>query len=136
MKNLKNTNEEKAFTATEVGVMFEHLDGSIKLLAESMTIKFEGVDGKFEGIDKRFDSIDRKFDIIDGRLDGIDGRLDGIDGRLDGIDGRLDTIDKKIDILQDDMVEVKFELKRKVDAEQFEKLEKRVVKLEKLSLAH
>lgn len=49
---------------------------------------------------------------------------------------RLGRVETKIDRLQDDMVEVKFDLKRKVDAEQFEKLEKRVVKLEKLSLSH
>jgi archaellum component FlaC len=70
------------------------------------------------------------------RLDGIDNRLDGIDNRLDGIDDKLELVETKIDRLQDDMVEVKFELKRKVDAEQFEKLEKRVVKLENLSLPH
>jgi uncharacterized protein Yka (UPF0111/DUF47 family) len=45
--------------------------------------------------------------------------------------GRLET---KVDRLQDDMVEVKFELKRKVPQDEFEKLEKRVVKLEKLAL--
>lgn len=49
---------------------------------------------------------------------------------------RLGRVETKIDRLQDDMVEVKFELRRKVDAEEFERLEKRVVKLEKLSPAH
>ncbi|KKP97269.1 MAG: hypothetical protein UR99_C0016G0003 [Candidatus Moranbacteria bacterium GW2011_GWD2_36_12] len=49
---------------------------------------------------------------------------------------RLGRVETKIDRLQDDMVEVKFDLKRKVDAEQFEKLEKRVVKLEKHSYSH
>lgn len=53
-----------------------------------------------------------------------------------GMNDRLGRVETKIDRLQDDMVEVKFDLKRKVDAEQFEKLEKRVVKLEKLSLSH
>ena len=55
--------------------------------------------------------------------------------RLGRVEVRLDSIETKIDRLQDDMVEVKFELKRKVDAEEFEKLEKRVVKLEQLSFA-
>lgn len=61
-------------------------------------------------------------------MDGIDNRLDGIDGRLDGIDGRLDR-------MQEDTTDIKHELKRKVDYEEFEKLEKRVIKIEKLVLA-
>lgn len=54
---------------------------------------------------------------------------------FDGVNNRLDRLETKVDRLQDDMVEVKFELKKKVSIDQFEKLEKRVVKLEKLSLA-
>lgn len=52
------------------------------------------------------------------------------------IDHRLERLETKVDRLQDDMVEVKFELKQKVSIDEFEKLEKRVVKLEKLSLSH
>lgn len=115
MKNQTKQSEEKVFTASDMGLILERIDDSFKLMTESMDIKFENVDQKFEAVDKRFDGIDR---------------------RLDGIDCRLDLVETKIDRLQDDMVEVKFELKRKVDAEEFERLEKRVVKLENLSLSH
>ncbi len=114
MKNEK-TSEEKVYTVNDVDSILERIDDSFKIMAESMDIKFENVNHRF---------------------DGVDNRLDGIDNRLDGIDERLDKIDMKIDRLQDDMVEVKFELKRKVPQDDFEKLEKRVVKLEKLSLSH
>ncbi|MDD5396505.1 MAG: hypothetical protein PHW24_00405 [Candidatus Moranbacteria bacterium] len=108
MKNASQTTTEKTFTVNEIGAILEKMDGKIETLAEVMEIKFENVNARF----------------------------DGIDVRLDGIDNRLDLVETKIDRLQDDMVEVKFELKRKVDAEEFERLEKRVVKLENLSLSH
>jgi len=118
MKTETKKIEEKIFTAGEVGSMLENIDSTMKILAENHSGVIDRLDG------------------IDNRLNGIDNRLDGIDNRLDSIDNRLDRVDVKIDRLQDDMVEVKFELKKKVSIDQFEKLEKRVVKLEKLSPAH
>jgi len=61
---------------------------------------------------------------------------ESMDIKFESVNQRLDNVETKIDRLQDDMVEVKFELKRKVGEDEFEKLEKRVVKLEKLSLAN
>lgn len=98
MENQTNKTEEKTFTTIEVGTMLEKIESSIKLLAESMNIKFDGV---YE--------------------------------RFDKVENRLDAVKTKIDRLQDDMVEVKYELRQKVSVKDLEKLEKRVVKLEKIS---
>lgn len=118
MKNALKTTEEKTFTANEVGSMFEQLNDSVKILAEGHSNLVEGQNE------------------IKKVLTSVDQRLGRVEVRLDGVENRLELVETKIDRLQDDMVEVKFDLKRKVDAEQFEKLEKRVVKLEKLSLSH
>lgn len=115
MNKSENTKEEKAFTASQVGSMLEGINDSIKLLVENMEIKFEGVYKRF---------------------DGVEGRIDGVEGSIGGINGRLDKIETKIDRLQDDIVEVKYELKNKVNREEFERLEKRVIKLEKVSCSH
>ncbi len=77
--------------------------------------------------------IDNSVKIL---AESMDIKFESVNNRLNGIDNKLELVDTKIDRLQDDMVEVKFELKRKVAADEYEKLEKRVVKLEKLSLAH
>lgn len=61
--------------------------------------------------------------------------IKSINTKLDVIDGRLDGIDNKIDIMQDDITEIKHKLSEKVDREEFNKLENRVVKMEKLILA-
>lgn len=71
---------------------------------------------------------------IDLMNEGLTSRLDGIDNRLDGIDGRLDEMDNKIDILQEDVTEIKHKLSEKVDREEFNALEKRLIKLERLVL--
>lgn len=111
MKNTSQKTEEKTFTTNEVGSMLERIDDSVKILAEGHSVLAEG-------------------------QNEIKKTLVSIDERLGNVENRLELVETKIDRLQDDMVEVKFDLKRKVDAEQFEKLEKRVVKLEKLSLSH
>ncbi|HAR99975.1 MAG: hypothetical protein US57_C0011G0082 [Candidatus Moranbacteria bacterium GW2011_GWC2_37_73] len=115
MKNTSQTKEEKVFTVNQIGSILERMDDSIKILAEAQS-----------GTNVRLDGIDN-------RLEKVENRLEKVEVRLGGVEGRLELVETKIDRLQDDMVEVKFELKRKVDAEQFEKLEKRVVKLEKHS---
>ncbi|EKE19771.1 MAG: hypothetical protein ACD_8C00109G0002 [uncultured bacterium] len=111
MKNTSKKSEERAFTANEVGSMIERFDDSLKILAEN-----------YVGMDQRMGRIENK--------------LESVDNRLGNVENKLELVETKIDRLQDDMVEVKFDLKRKVDAEQFEKLEKRVVKLEKISVSH
>ncbi|NTW27589.1 MAG: hypothetical protein HGA36_04650 [Candidatus Moranbacteria bacterium] len=118
MKNTLKTTEEKTYTTNEVGSMLERIDDSVKILAENVV------------------GMNHRLDGIDNRLEKVDNRLKKVEVRLDGVENRLELVETKIDRLQDDMVEVKFELKRKVDAEQFEKLEKRVVKLENVSCAH
>lgn len=81
------------------------------------------------------ESIDNTMKMMAENHVGVIERLDGIDNRLNNVENRLERVEGKVDRLQDDMVEVKFELKRKVDQDDFKKLEKRVIKLERLSPA-
>ena len=62
-------------------------------------------------------------------------RLDKHDKRFDKFEGRFDKLEKKVDHLQDDVTEIKYRLSEKVDREEFEKLEKRMIKLEKMVFA-
>jgi DNA repair ATPase RecN len=81
------------------------------------------------------ESLNDGIQLISEQHGGVIKRLDNIDGRLEGIDGRLDKIDGRLDRIEEDVVEIKHELKKKVDYDEFEKLEKRVIKLEKLAMA-
>ena len=72
--------------------------------------------------------INEGIEVIGEQHKGVVSRLDGIDGRLDGIDNRLD-------VMQGDITEIKCKLSEKVDRDEFNKLEKRMVKLERLVFA-
>jgi len=55
--------------------------------------------------------------------------------RLDNLESDVKVVKADINIIKSDITEIKFELKRKVSYDEFEKLEKRVVRLEKLGFA-
>lgn len=69
---------------------------------------------------------------INEGIEVIGEQYKGVVIRLDGIDGRLDSIDNRLDVMQGDITEIKFKLSEKVDRDEFNKLEKRMVKLERL----
>lgn len=70
---------------------------------------FDRVDQRFEEVDERFDEVDKRFEQVNQRFENIESRLDGINNRID---------DLAINRIKNDV---------------FEKLEKRVDKLEKAS---
>jgi len=55
--------------------------------------------------------------------------------KLTKIESRLGDVEENIELIKSDIVDIKFDLKKKVSYDEFEKLENRVVKLEKLSFA-
>lgn len=59
------------------------------------------------------------------RVTAIESRLDKIENRLDKIEGRLDKIEVEI-------MEIKRQLMTKVSVDEYNKLEQRVISLEKL----
>ncbi len=83
-------------------------------------------------------SVERAFTAneVGSMIERFDDSLKVLAENYTDMNQRLGRVESKIDIIQDDMVEMKFELKRKVSEDEFEKLEKRVVKLEKHSFSH
>ncbi len=63
------------------------------------------------------------FDMLSGKIDRLTARVDGVENRLDGVEAN-------IEIIKTDVEFIKNGLKRKVDFEEFEALEKRVALLE------
>ncbi|HEX8973932.1 MAG TPA: hypothetical protein VF817_00390 [Patescibacteria group bacterium] len=125
MENTTKTTE-KTFTANEVGTMIEKFEKASKSVSENTDRKIDQLGSVIERFDEKLTTLAESMDI----------KFEGVYSRLDRVEDRLDKVETKIDRLQDDVVDVKYELKRKIDVEQFKSLEKRVVKLEKLSLSH
>ena len=112
------------YNSGEVVTMLESLTDSINLIAE-----------QHGEIMKSISVINKRLDKIEARLDKIEDRLDKIEARLDKIEDRLDKVELKTDMMQKDITEIKHKLDNKIDKKEFEKVEKGVVKIEKLVLA-
>ena len=109
MKKQKNKTEEKTFGFGEVMSMLESMNDGIQVLAEQHS-------------------------GIIGRLDGMDARFDKMDARFDKLETKVDNLETKVDSLQIDVTDIKHKLSQKVDLEDFQKLEKRLIKLENFVL--
>jgi len=100
-------------------ILLEKFEDQVKVVAEG----FEILSGKIDHLTTRVDKVET-------RLDGVETRLDGVETRLDGVETRLDRVETNIEIIKTDIEFIKNGLKRKVDAEEFEALERRVALLE------
>jgi len=78
--------------------------------------------------------IKKVVEVVNHRFDRVDGRMDGLEGRMDKMEGNICSMKEQIGLLHEGQTEIKAELKselkNKVSYAEFEKLEKRVVRLE------
>ena len=117
MKKQKSTTKEKTFGFSEVMSMLEGMNDGIQVLAE----QHSGIIGRLDGMDARFDKTDARFDKMDARFDNLETKVD--------------NLEIKVDSLQVDVTDIKHKLSQKVDLEDFQKLEKRLIKLENFVLS-
>ena len=113
-KKVQKKEEEKAFTSSEVMSLLEHMSEGIEVIAETQL-----------GTNRRIDGLEQRFD-------GLEQRFDGLEQRFDGLENKFEKLEHKVDRLQDDMTDVKQTLSAKVDRTEFSKLEKRMVKVERV----
>jgi archaellum component FlaC len=116
MKKQKSTTKEKTFGFGEVMSMLEGMNDGIQLISE----QHSGIIGRLDGMDARFDKMDARFDKMDARFDNLETKVD--------------SLETKVDSLQVDVTDIKHKLSQKVDLEDFQKLEKRLIKLENFVL--
>jgi DNA repair ATPase RecN len=109
MKKVKDK-KEKMYKSGEVVSMLESINDGIQVISE-----------QYGEMLKKFDKVDTRFDKIEARLDKIEARLD--------------KIEFDVDAIKSELLKIKRELQKKISTEEFEKLEKRVFKLEKLVMA-
>ncbi len=124
MKKQKSTTKEKTFGFSEVMSMLEGMNDGIQVLAE----QHSGIIGRLDGMDARFDKTDARFDKMDARFDNLETKVDNLETKVD-------NLEIKVDSLQVDVTDIKHKLSQKVDLEDFQKLEKRLIKLENFVLS-
>lgn len=110
MKKKTRKNGEKSFSSNEVMSILENMDDGIKIIAEDQS------------------SIKKNVKVMKSDIDNIKDNI--VVMKSDIV-----IIKDDITVMKSDVADIKFELKRKVNYDEFEKLEKRVIRLEKLSFA-
>jgi chromosome segregation ATPase len=138
IKTLLKEQEERI--KRHIDVLKEDFDSKVALIVEQYDLiikRLDAHDEKFALIDKKLDSYEVKFVSIDEkltshgkRLASIEKKLDSHEVRLASIESKLVSIEKDIEIMKVDISFIKNSLKKKVDVEEFEALEKRVAILE------
>jgi len=123
MKDMKKSkdseNLEEVFSSDHVMSLLENMSDGIAVISEQC----DGLSVRMGGLESRMDSLETK-------VNRIDVRLDHLETKVDNLEVRFDTLETKVDTLQEDVTEIKHKLSQKVDLEDFQKLEKRLIKVE------
>lgn len=108
---------------------------TIEDLAALIQGEFLVMGDRMDNIEKRMGSIERKIDGLEKRITVLEERVDRVGDRLNAIERQVDRLEQGQVDIKNELKDIKFRLKRKIDDDEFEKLEKRVMRLEKLSFA-
>lgn len=109
-KKVIKEKSEKSFEFGQVMTMLEQMNDGIGVIAETQQ-------------------------ETNQRLGVLETRFGGFETRFDGLEGKVDRLQEDMDIVKSDVSKIKTDLKRKVDYDEFEKLEKRMIKVERLVFA-
>ena len=88
-----------------------------------------------EDIKDQFVAFGEGQSLVSEGQERLEKKVDGIDQRLMRVEAVVEGIDVRLVRMEDDVVEIKHKFSEKVDLADFQKLEKRLVKLERLVLA-
>lgn len=110
MKKKTQKSTENAYGFTQVMSMLENMNDGISVIAE------------------------KQVELSD-QVKEVKEKVDNLEVKVDNLEVKVDRIDARLARVEDDVVDIKHNLSEKVDREEFNKLEKRMVKLEKLVFA-
>ncbi len=112
--------EEGRISMTEFNTVVENFRSDIRKVVEVVNHRFDRVDGRMDG--------------LEGRMGKMEGNMFVMEGHMDKMEGNICSMKEQIGLLHEGQTEIKAELKselkNKVSYAEFEKLEKRVVRLE------
>lgn len=98
----------------------ENIITQFKVIAEDLRSDMKKMS---EGIFARFDGVDK-------RMDRMEGQLDQQGSRIERLEVNMASIKEQVALLLEGQTEIRAELRHKVSYDDFEKLEKRVTRLE------
>jgi hypothetical protein len=112
--------EEKVITLTEFKVMMDEMRSRDKKIIEVMQHNQDQNNKNFARLEGRMDRFENRTDRMEGE----------IKGEINGFKADVVSLKQEVALLHEGQTEIKGMLNQKVDREEFNKLEKRVVRLE------
>ena len=126
-KNLKKILEDQTKTLDRHNhVLYEKFRGDVKTLSEG----WQYIKGKVDKIVDRQDIMGEKLDKVADRQDIMGEKLEIVSVKLDAVIDMASESKQDISIIKSDISVIKYDLKEKVDRDEFAALEKRVILLE------
>ncbi|MFA5925296.1 MAG: hypothetical protein WC831_00015 [Parcubacteria group bacterium] len=109
--------DEKKLKKELLDGMEETFQRHVGILAEDFSTQLKGVADNVSGANKKLDSV---MEMVAKNTEDIDV-----------MKGNMNLVQSDIDVMKSDISTIKFDLKQKVDLDEFKSLEKRVLFLER-----
>lgn len=97
--------------------------------SDQVAVILEDIQDKFNVLSDGQKIIHNKVDKLEKNLGD---KIERVDLRLMKVENKVEEIDERLVRVEDGVIEIKHKLAQKVELEDFQKLEKRMIKLEKL----
>jgi hypothetical protein len=114
----KNIRTEKKRSDDQTAVILERVESQFKAFGEAQSLLIDNVDNFKKDVKNQFMAFGEAQDLLSNKVDRVETKVDVIDERLIRV--------------EDNVIEIKHKLSEKVDLEDFQKLEARLIKLEKI----
>lgn len=85
-----------------------------------------------EDLRSQFMAFGEGQDVLSRKTDNLEAGQDALSQKIDNLEIKVDSIDERLIRIEDNVAEIKHRLSEKVDLEDFQKLEIRLIKLEKI----
>lgn len=122
---------KKTYSEDYVAVMLEDMHDQFGAFGDGLKLLNE----KIDGLKTRLDNLEAGLDGLKNRMGSLENKMGSLENRMDSLENRMGRLEIKVDNIAGDIADIKEKLSRKVDWDDFHKLEKRVFKLEKVVLS-
>jgi chromosome segregation ATPase len=123
--------EERGISMNEFKTVVESFRSEIRKVAEVTNHLFN----KFEKVENKLEKVEDKLEKVEDKLEKVEDKLEKMDKDLQVVKLDVSGLKEQVGFLMEGQTEIKSELraglKDRVTYQDFDKLEKRVVRLEK-----
>ena len=125
-----NKSIEKVFKESQVGALLEHIENNIGVIAANQI-----------NLGERMGTLETKVDSLEVKIDSLEDRMGAVENRMGSLEAKVGTLEQDMRAsfkaitsylisIENQLAEIKGELKTKADKKDLIVIEQRVAKLE------